>query len=111
VAVFTTHPVIEGLWGINFLTIDPNNDRHIKRIALVFMALFRGIENLKTFYGELGRDPAPSKQQDFPYLRQFQSSTGEPTKFNYTCRLFDDQSRTIWKAENEDKAQIIVKSC
>ncbi|GBC11168.2 hypothetical protein RIR_jg34042.t1 [Rhizophagus irregularis DAOM 181602=DAOM 197198] len=102
--VFLSRVVVQPLTDLIPLTINLQDFDEVRRIARLFYSLSRALQQLSLFYQNLKL--TPSDQRFFPYIRQFPFK-GEDINFTYINEIFDDHTRTIWKAKKEN-GQIIV---
>ncbi|PKC61185.1 hypothetical protein RhiirA1_325982, partial [Rhizophagus irregularis] len=104
--VFLSRVVVQPLTDLIPLTINLQDFDEVRRIARLFYSLSRALQQLSLFYQNLKL--TPSDQRFFPYIRQFQFK-GEDINFTYIYEIFDDHTRTIWKAKKENGQIIVVK--
>ncbi|EXX76691.1 hypothetical protein RirG_030770 [Rhizophagus irregularis DAOM 197198w] len=104
--VFLSRVVVQPLTDLIPLTINLQDFDEVRRIARLFYSLSRALQQLSLFYQNLKL--TPSDQRFFPYIRQFPFK-GEDINFTYINEIFDDHTRTIWKAKKENGQIIVVK--
>lgn len=104
--VFLSRVVVQPLTDLIPLTINLQDFDEVRRIARLFYSLSRALQQLSLFYQNLKL--TPSDQRFFPYIWQFQFK-GEDINFTYINEIFDDHTRTIWKAKKENGQIIVVK--
>ena len=64
---------------------NPYDDRELESVAHLFKALSVGLQDLKTFYGNLSAadDDDPKIQHLFPFTRSYLDSGGRKVDFQY----------------------------
>lgn len=86
---------------------NPYDDRELESVARLFKALSVGLQDLKTFYGNLSAAANPEIQRLFPFTRSYLNSQGREVNFRYIKRL--NMTTAIYLAATTSGRQLIVK--
>jgi serine/threonine protein kinase len=88
---------------------NPYDDRELESVVRLFKALSVGLQDLKTFYGNLSAAAAgdPDIQRLFPFPRSYPDSLGQEVAFQYIKRL--SMTKAVYLAVTNSGYQLIVK--
>lgn len=108
-AVFIENVVVQKLTDYVWTGGNPYDDRELESITRLFKALSVGLQDLKTFYGNLfaAADHRPEIQRFFPSTRSYLDSQGQKVYFRYIKRL--SMTKAVYLAATTSGNQLIVK--
>lgn len=78
-AIFIENVVVQNLTDYVWMGGNPYDDRELESAAHLFKALSAGLQDLKTFYGNLSAasDHHPEIQRFFPFTRSYLRRVGK----------------------------------